>query len=150
MDKLDKKICGLIQKNSAITAAELGNLVGLSTSATQRRINKLKESGVIEAEVAVLSPGAFDFPLTLFIEVTLVGDKTREVEEFCKFVSAHPNVQQCYFVTGDEDYIIIYIARTMEDYQVFAKSAFFDKDYVQTFKTKVVMKTIKKTLEIPL
>jgi len=66
------------------------------------------------------------------------------------FLIAVPNVQQCYLVTGDADYVIIYLARTMEEYQAFTKEAFFNIKYVQTFKTKVVMRTIKKTLEVPI
>ena len=71
IDEFDRKILQHVQRNNQLTSAQLSNLVGLSQTSIQRRLNKLRATKVIEADIAVVSPAAANRPLTMLVAVEL-------------------------------------------------------------------------------
>ena len=143
IDELDKKILKQLQQNNRITAEELGELVNLSTSAVQRRLKRLRQDKIIEADVSVISPSAVGFGITCVVDVTLHLGNSEEVDGFKTLLSARPEVMQCYFVTGTYDFVIIVNTRDMKHYEEFSKKYLMDNAAVKQFYTHVVMDKVK-------
>jgi Lrp/AsnC family leucine-responsive transcriptional regulator len=150
LDNFDRKLLALYQENARLTADELGERVGLSASACHRRLKRLRGAGVIEAEIAVVSPEAAGRSLTMIVEVSLEREHPHIVDAFKKSMRATPEVMQCYYVTGDADFIIILTARNMKSYERFTQRFFFDNPQVQRFRTFVVMDRTKVGLGVPM
>ncbi|MER8827968.1 Lrp/AsnC family transcriptional regulator [Mesorhizobium sp. M0938] len=149
MDKIDRKLLGIFQQNTRQTTSELGERVGLSATSCQRRLAKLREAGVIEAEVAILSPKAVGRPLTLIVEVILEKGQSDLVSRFRTLAGSRPEISQCYYVTGRADFLLVISMTNMEEYDEFTKAYFFDNPDVRSFETSVVMSRAKAGLSIP-
>lgn len=150
MDGLDQKILSRLQNNSRITTEELGSQIGLSATACQRRIKKLRESGTILKEVAVLDGISSGGYVTVIVEVALKQGGASKIEHFKKTMAKNPLVQQCYYVTGNNDFIIIVTAANMLEYEKLTRQLFFDNADVNKFHSTVVMENVKVGLEIPI
>lgn len=143
LDKFDHHILQIIQKDCRLSARNIGDTVGLSASATQRRLTALRASGVIHKEVALVNPSIMGRELTLIIEVVLEDDDAQVVKQFCASVDNYSAVSHFYYVTGQSDYVIIFQAHNMEEFDAFSQAVFFKNTHVKTFNTKVVIKPIK-------
>ena len=150
MDAFDRALLNALQTNNRQTAEQLSELVGLSPDACRKRLVKLRQSGVIEAEVAVLNPEKLGRGLTLVVEVTLRSESPSEIDAFQSRMLAAPEVMQCYYVTGEADFVLTLTAKDMADYEAFTRRHFFDEANIARFRTNVVMKRVKSGLAIPL
>lgn len=150
MDGFDARLLRFLQHDNRLTAEELSDKVGLSPSACQRRLNKLRRTGVIEREIAVVSPEAVGRQLTMVVEVTLERERPDIMDEFKRSMIATPEVMQCYYVTGDVDFILIVTARDMPHYERFTKQFFFANPNIRRFHTLVVMDRVKVGFYVPI
>ena len=150
LDEFDLKLLDAIQRNNRLTAAQLAERVCLSPSAVQRRLHRLRERKVIEAEVAIVSPEALGQSLTAIVEVTLDTDRPKVTEEFQRAIQTAPEVMQAYYVTGNADYILVITARNMADYEAFACKFLSKRPHVRYFRTSIVMRRVKRGLTLPL
>ena len=149
MDNLDLKLLDLIQVNSRLTADQLSEHVCLSSSACQRRLKRLRKDGVIESEVAIISPTKVGRRLTMIVEVTLERERPDIIDKFKKLMINTPEVQQCYYVTGSVDLIVILTVQDIEDYDHFSKRFFFEDSNIRRFNTLVVTDRIKTGFYVP-
>ena len=149
LDEFDLKLLDAIQQNNRLTAEQLAEKVCLSPSAVQRRLHRLRERKIIEAEVAIVSPSAVGRSLTAIVEVTLDTDQPKAVEEFQRAIQAMPEVMQGYYVTGNADFILIVTARSVEDYEEFASRSLSKARYVKHLRTSVVMRRVKWGVALP-
>jgi Lrp/AsnC family transcriptional regulator, leucine-responsive regulatory protein len=150
LDEFDLKLLDAIQRNNRLTAAQLAESVCLSPSAVQRRLHRLRERKVIEAEVAIVSPEKLGQSLTAIVEVTLDTDRPRIVEQFQRAIQTAPEVMQAYYVTGSADYILVITARNMSDYEAFARGFLSKRPHVKYFRTSIVMRRVKWGMTLPL
>jgi Lrp/AsnC family leucine-responsive transcriptional regulator len=148
LDEHDKKLLRLVQKDNRLTAQELGDKVGLSASAVQRRLSKLRDDKIIEADVSIISPNAGGIGLTCIVDVCLHEDGSKAVEKFKKEISNHAEVAQCYYVTGTYDLVLIVNTKDMKHYEMFSKKYFMDNTNVKRFYTHVVMDRLKMSYSI--
>jgi Lrp/AsnC family leucine-responsive transcriptional regulator len=143
LDEFDLKLLDAVQRNNRLTAEQLAEKVCLSASAVQRRLHRLRERKVIEAEVAIVSPEALGRSVTAIVEVTLDTDRPTVVEEFQRAIQAAPEVMQAYYVTGNADYILVITAKNMADYEAFACEFLSKMPHVRHFRTSIVMRRVK-------
>lgn len=148
MDDKDLEILALMQRNSRMTADVLSTKVGLSPPAVHKRIKRLRDSGVIEKEIAVLSPAKLGREMTVIVEVSLVRENRRHLDEFKQRMRNAPAVQQCYYATGAADFILIVITSGIKEYEEFTQEYFFDESNVSRFTTSVVMDRVKVSLDV--
>jgi Lrp/AsnC family leucine-responsive transcriptional regulator len=149
LDRFDLKLLQALQQDIRITSAELAELVGLSPTACQRRIKRMKEEGVIEAEVAIVSPAAVGRPLLLMVSVSLERERTDIIDHFKAAIQKTPEVMSGYYVTGEADFVLIVSARDMADYENFTRRFFYGNAHIKGFKTTVVMDRVKASFELP-
>lgn len=110
---------------------------------------RLRASGLIEAEIAILDPARAGRGLMLIVEVTLQNERKRDLDRFKSAMQAAPEVMQCYYVTGNADFILMISARDMAEYEAFTRRHFFAEDNVLRFRTSAVMDRVKTGFAIP-
>lgn len=150
LDSFDKAILELVQENNQLSSQQIGEVVGLSASAVQRRLRRLRELGVIFADVSLILPSAAGDRVTIIVEVMLEREQLEQRREFEKTVFGRPEVAQCYYVTGRADYVLIVRVPSMEAYRDFADQVFFANPNVKRFDTAVAMSTTKFTTRVGL
>ena len=143
LDEYDKKLLRLLQQNNKVSADELGEQVGLSTSAVQRRLKRLREEKIIEADVSIISPTAAELGITCVVDVILEEGGSQAIEKFKASMQKCNDVMQCYYVTGTYDFVIIVNAKDMKQYEIFSKQWLMDNSNVKHFYTHVVMDKVK-------
>lgn len=148
MDDKDLAILKLVQSDARLTADALSAEVGLSPPAVQKRLKRLRDSGVIEREIAVLSPSRLDRGMTIITEVILERESRAHLDAFKRRMRQAPCVQQCYYTTGDADFLLILNVRDIQEYEEFTQDYFFDESNINRFKTSVVMDRVKVSLDV--
>ncbi|MGB1237992.1 MAG: Lrp/AsnC family transcriptional regulator [Pseudomonadales bacterium] len=149
IDSFDRKILSLVQQSNRTTSEQIAERVGLSPAAVQRRLKKMREQHIIQADVSVVSPKAVGRPVTLLVQVTLEREQADLIDQFKKEMKLNPAVQQCYYVTGSSDFMLIITAKDMEDYEALTRKIFFANRNIRSFLTNVVMDSVKTTLCVP-
>lgn len=104
LDAIDRNIIRLLRLNGRISNAHLAAEVGLSPSACLRRVNLLEESGVIRGYTAILGSLEGDDRLIAIIQITLEKQTEEYLNRFEAAVRRHPEIKECYLMTGDADY----------------------------------------------
>jgi Lrp/AsnC family transcriptional regulator, leucine-responsive regulatory protein len=106
LDHLDRRILGQLVVNCDLTSAELGEIVGLSTSAAHRRVGTLREKGMIAGYRAVLSREARGNPTVVMVNVTLKDQRQETMAAFEKEIMECPEVRDCFLMSGEADYMV--------------------------------------------
>ncbi|PWW04236.1 DNA-binding Lrp family transcriptional regulator [Hoeflea marina] len=117
LDGLDIAILKAVQADGRISNAALAERIGLSQSASSRRLDILEKSGVIRGYHARLSHKALDYRMIAIVHISLSGQFARTLTEFEAAVRLCPNVLVCYLMSGEYDYILRVAARDLEDYE---------------------------------
>jgi len=149
LDAKDRHLLDLLQHDARRSLEALAGEVALSAPAVQRRIKRLRGAGVIEREVAVVNSAAVGLPMTFIVIVELERESAGQIDAFRRKVTAEPQVQQAYYVTGEGDFVIIAVARDMDDVEVRTRKLFFDDANVRRFRTSVAMGESFRSLAVP-
>ncbi|CAM3967642.1 Leucine-responsive regulatory protein [compost metagenome] len=149
LDEFDLALLAALQRDNSQPLRELAEQVHLSTASVQRRIQRLKKTGVIQANAAVIDPDKVGQVITLMVEVH--ADRTQSADlEVMKRAFSGPEIQQCYYVTGDADFLLVLTVASMTVFQNIAQRLFHDNPNVKWFRTIVVLERVKTTLQVPL
>lgn len=140
LDAFDLAILDLLQQDNTMSQRDIAQAVHLSAPAVQRRIRRLRESGVIRNEVAVLDASRLGRPLTLTVEVHLHDEHPLRTAGLRSRIMAEPAIQQCYGIT----------ASTMAEYEALTERLFGGDDNIRRFRTSVALTCLKVGLHVPL
>lgn len=150
LDQFDIQILDILQKNNLTPQRDIGEHIGLSAAAVQRRIKKMRETGIIKADISVIDTEKVKHSVTLIVEVFLERDKIALIDQAQRLFESAPEVQQCYYVTGESDFVLIIVVSSMKDYEQLTRRIFYGNDNIKHFRTLVSMNTVKSGLEIPI
>jgi len=148
-DSFDRAILALLQQDNRMPQRLIAEKVGLSAPAVQRRVQRLEASGVIAANVAIVDPAALGRPLTILVEVEVTNESGERIDELKRRFIAAPEVQQCYYVTGEVDFMLVVTVPTMADYEEMTRRLFFADENVRKFRTFVTMDRVKTGTHVP-
>ncbi len=149
LDRFDLAILSILQRDNTTPQRQIGEAVNLSAPAVQRRIKRMEETGVIRSNVAVVDPARVNQALTILVEVEVESERIELLDAAKAAFSAAPEVQQCYYVTGDVDFMLVVIVPTMGDYEAFTRRMFFGNPNIRRFRTFVTMDRVKVGLSVP-
>jgi len=150
IDEFDAKLLRLVQADSRRPAADLAAEVGLSPSAVQKRLARLRAEGVIDHEAAILSPKVAGGFMLFVVHIQLTRVKSDAIARFRRLMQETEEVMQCFHVTGESDFVLLVAARSIDDYEVFSNRMFVEDNYVARFETNVVLRSVKYGLELPI
>jgi Lrp/AsnC family leucine-responsive transcriptional regulator len=143
MDDIDRRILNVLQVDASHTNAELAELVHVSPPTCLRRVKQLNENGVIERQVAIVSPERVGARLTAIVEITLDVQAADRMEEFERAVAFEAAVLQCYRVSPGPDFVLVVQVADMPAYHALAHRLFTThsnvrnvKAYFSTFRSK--------------
>ena len=124
LDELDRRILNTLQTDASHTNAELAELVHVSPPTCLRRVKQLTDSGVIERQVAIVSPEKVGAQLTAIVEITLDVQAAERMADFEQHVAAEAAVLQCYRVAPGPDFVLSVQVADMPAYHALAHRLF--------------------------
>ena len=148
IDNFDRAILNILQKNNTTPLRVIAEQVHLSTASVQRRIKRLEDSGVILANSAIINPDKVGQAITIIVEVHAAHVQASDMKELKRCFSG-PEIQQCYYVTGEADFMLILTVASMAEYDAISGRLFYNNPNVKWFRTIVAMDRVKATLETP-
>ena len=146
----DHQLLREVQHDNRIGADALSARVGLSPSACHRRLAALRDSGTIQAEIAVIDPKSVGRRITMIVAVTLEREHSDVITEFKRACRDNVEIMQCYYVTGQADFVMVLTSKSMEAYDAFVERFLFSNRNVRRFETMVVMDRVKVGFDLPI
>jgi Lrp/AsnC family leucine-responsive transcriptional regulator len=148
LDEFDHRLLELLQRDAGITLTELGETVGLSASAVQRRIKRYRESGLMRT-VAVLNPAQLGNITMATVLVALERESAKYHSALYARLRAAPEVQQCYVLAGEWDYLVILATTGVAHCREVAERLFGSDDNLKRYETRLVFEPVKLGLALP-
>jgi Lrp/AsnC family transcriptional regulator, leucine-responsive regulatory protein len=150
LDSIDRAILSELQREGRLSNLELAQRVHLSPSACLRRVKTLEDSGVIAQYVALINPRAVGKHGVSFTIINLESMNTPQLEAFERAVRDEPEVLDCFYVAGSNDYLIRFTYRDAEDLERFHSEVLMRLPGVARSNSLLVLRTVKKTTALPL
>ena len=149
MDGTDRKILDVLQKDTTLSIAEIGERVGLSPTPCWKRIQRLEADGVIQRRVALLDPEKIGLGLTVFVSVEAPDHSAGWLSHFAEVVSDMPEVLEFYRMAGDVDYMLRVVVADMRAYDGFYKRL-IEAVPLKNVTSRFAMERIKSTTVLSL
>jgi Lrp/AsnC family leucine-responsive transcriptional regulator len=150
LDALDTRLLDLLQQDASLPIRALADKVGSSPATCQRRIARLRETGVLVRQVAIVDRHRVGRPLTAFVSVELDRQNAALLRAFEQRMADQPEVMACYEVSGEFDFLVIVIAESMDRYHAFTRAVFSSLNNVRNFKSMFAMNCSKFETRVPL
>ena len=150
LDKVDRRILDLVQREGALSVAEVASRTGLSTTTCWRRIQALEQSGVIRGRVALLDRAALGLDVTIFAHVKLSTQGRDAIAAFAEAIRERPEVLDCYTTMGEWDFMLRVVTRDIKAYEAFYLDHLSKLPYVQSINSSVTVTVIKETTILPI
>jgi Lrp/AsnC family leucine-responsive transcriptional regulator len=148
LDKVDRKLLNLLQKNNQASTSGLADKVHVSQPTCLRRIRELRDDGIISADVAMVDPFALGYGMLAFLEVSLINQSDEHMQEFEARMNKEVEVMQCYFVSGEYDYFLVVHVIDMDAYYQFVRRVISGSGNVKHFHSRFPMKRAKFSTRI--
>jgi Lrp/AsnC family transcriptional regulator len=149
LDRMDRKILDIQQKDCTMPVAEIGKQIGLSTTPCWRRIQKLEESGVIQRRVALLDAKRVNVGVTVFVSITTSQHTQEWLDKFHETLKDFPEVVEFYRMSGHVDYLLRVVVPDIERYDAFYKKL-IARIELSDVSSAFAMEQIKYTTSLPL
>ncbi len=145
LDKIDKKLLNLLQKDAKITAKQLSAILNLSATAIYERIKKLENNEIILKYVALLNRKDISKNFMVLCQVKLMQHHNRYIDKFESEVKQFSEVLECYNISGDYDYQLKIIVEDMQAYRNFLNSKLTTLDYIGSTYSTFIISEVKNT-----
>jgi Lrp/AsnC family transcriptional regulator, leucine-responsive regulatory protein len=150
IDEADRSLLQLLQRDARQTIEALASKTNLSTSAVQRRLQRLRDDKIIVAEVVVVASRAFGQMLTFIVELELERDRPELMPTLLKWMNGEEAIQQSWYVTGRGDYMLVVLTPDVEAFDVLMDKLMDQNRNVRKFTTSLALRTVKQSLRIPI
>lgn len=150
LDNIDIKILDLLQKDASLSTADLAEQVGLSQSPCWRRIQRMRDEGYIQSQVAILDRQKLGFRMQIFALVKMTTLTEEKRAEFIKAIRNTPEILECYTVFGEMDVMLKVLAPDVNWYQDFIFATILKLPGVVDVRSTVTLQQTKFTTAIPL
>ena len=150
LDRTDRRILDLLQREGALPVAEVATRTGLSTTTCWRRIQQLENAGVIRGRVALLDRSALGLDVTIFAHVKLSTQGRDAIAAFAEAIRERPEVLDCYTTMGEWDFMLRIVTRDIKAYEAFYLDHLSKLPNVQSINSSVAVTVIKETTVLPI
>ena len=148
LDKVDRKILNILQKDNQIATRVLAEKVHISQPTCLRRIREMRQAGIISADVSMVDPFSLGYGMLAFLEVSLSNQSEESMFEFEQRMAKEEQVMQCYFVSGEYDYFVVVHVIDMDAYYQFVRKVISGSGNVKHFHSRFPMKCAKFSARI--
>jgi len=150
LTRTDLRILDLVQEHGDLSAAELGERLGMSASTCWRRLGRLTELGVIKRRVTLLDREKAGLSVMVFSHVKVSGHGRDALLKFEQAVRAHPEILECYTLMGETDFLLRIVCRDIKAYEAFFLDHLSRFPGVQSVNSSIALAVIKETTALPL
>ncbi|MEW7290892.1 Lrp/AsnC family transcriptional regulator [Aquimarina sp. 2304DJ70-9] len=147
LDQIDITILRILQKDSKKTAKEIAKTLNLTISPVYERIRRLEKQGFIKKYVAILDKKLIDRSITTICQVSMRYHNEAFIEKFEEQIQALEEVQECYHMAGQVDFILKINTKSLEGYHDFVKYKLSKIENIGVLNSTFVLKDIKHTSE---
>ena len=149
LEAKDRRLLAELQKDSRLTMQELADKVAMSTSACWRRVKALESEGIISRYAVIVDAQKAGFGLSSMVHVSLARHEQKNVDNFIREVSRHPEVLECFATSGEADFHLRVVVENMDAYNVFLDNFIFKLPGVSQVRSNLVLKEIKSDTALP-
>jgi Lrp/AsnC family transcriptional regulator len=150
LDRSDRLILNLLQREGALPVAEVAARTGLSTTTCWRRIQQLEQDGVIRGRVALLDRSALGLDVTIFAHVKLSTQGRDAIAAFAEAIRDRPEVLDCYTTMGEWDFMLRIVTKDIKAYEAFYLDHLSKLPNVQSINSSVTVTVIKESTVLPI
>lgn len=150
MDRIDRKLLNLMQRDASRTNVDMAEEVSLSPSTCLRRIQRLHKTGLIDRIVAILNPAKAGRVIKAFVTVELKLHGEQHMRRFLDIAIREEAVSHAYAVTGETDVVLMLRLRDMEEFDALCDRLFRDQNNIGRFFTMIIIRTAKEETAIQL
>ena len=150
LDQTDRRILDLLQTEPGINASEIGEKIGLSQSAVWRRIQSLREDGVIREQPVKLDREKVGLNTMVFAHVKLTSHGRSNLADFSEAVRKYPEVLDCYVLLGNVDFLLRIVTADIKAYEQFFFEKLSQLPGIQEVNSSIVLSDIKHTTVLPI
>ena len=150
LTKQDVEILKILQKDATIATASIADKINLSQSPCWRRINRLEEAGLIRKRVALLDRAALGMDVVVFATINLTSTGRQNLLIFEQDIVRHPEVMECYTMTGIWDYMLKIVTRDIRHYEEFVRNTLTVSPAIRELHSHVAVTEIKNSTELPI
>lgn len=150
LDKFDREILRVLQKDATVSMAELSTRVGLSHTPCWRRVKKLEAEGIIKQKVTLLDNKRLNLGVSVFIYVTLKNHDGDSLNDFENAVQSINEIVECHTTSGEKDYLLKVIVESIEEYEHLLKNKLTNLPLVDHLSSTFALKQVKNTTELPI
>jgi len=150
MDRIDRRLLAHLQLHGRASNLELAQAVGLSPAQCHRRHRRLEEKGYIAGYAARLDAVRLNLGVVAFIDVAMEKGHIRDLKKFTDVIVDLPEIQECYSVTGDFDYVIKVVARDLKSLSTFLMEKLMRLPGVNSVRSSICLDELKCTTALPL
>ena len=145
----DRRILAELQRDSRLTTQELADKVGMSSSATWRRVKSLEEAGIIDRYALIVDSKKAGFGLATIVQISLARHEQANVDQFVREVLRHPEVLECFATSGEADFHLRVVVEDIDAYNRFLDDFIFRLPGVSQVRSNIVLKEIKADTALP-
>lgn len=149
LDKIDRQLLHLLQRDSTLSTQMLAEKTGLSTSPAWRRVRRLIESGVVERQVALINPSLAGLHAMAYVQVSLLDHTEETIACFDRFVQTEDQIVECATITGTSDYQLKILAPDPEGLEHFIMRRMLALGIIRSSVTHFVLRQTKYTTALP-
>ncbi|TXS89760.1 Lrp/AsnC family transcriptional regulator [Parahaliea aestuarii] len=148
--KQDLDILRLLQRDATLSTGEIAERVNLSQSPCWRRINRLEQEGIIQRRVALLDRDSLGMEVVVFATINLTSTGRQNLMSFEEDIVRHPEVMECYTMTGIWDYMLKIVTRDIRHYEEFVRNTLTASPAIRELHSHMAVTEIKNSTELPL
>lgn len=150
IDSFDLSILRIYQVDTLRPARYIGDAVGLSAAAVQRRLQRLRRTGVIKAEIAHIDGDLIGLPVTVIVHVDIERETLPHIDAFKALMRERREVQQCWYTTGFTDFIVVVRVASLAAYEQFTRDTLVSHENVARFTSFIVLGEVKSGISLDL
>ncbi|MFA7471640.1 MAG: Lrp/AsnC family transcriptional regulator [Spirosomataceae bacterium] len=147
LDEIDRAILKLLQRDAKQTTKEIAASLHLTVSPVYERIRKLESQGYIQKYVAILDQKKIGRPITAICQVSMRYHNEAFIENFVNEIQHLDEVQECYHMAGQVDFILKINVKSLEDYHDFVRYKLSKIENIGVLNSTFVLKNVKHTSE---
>ena len=150
LDRIDRRMLAVLQEDGRIANSALARRVGLSESATLRRLRRLEESGLIDGYVLLVNQARAGKPGNIFVEIALTAQEEAALSAFETAVQDRPEILECYLMSGEYDYLLRVVVADFADYERIHREHLTRLPFVGRVRSSFTLRTVLRRTSIPL